>query len=199
MKCRIEIKKHNLEYFKTAGLWRTLQRSAGQHGFNGFWGTIYFTFWAGVDYLLLTLAMYAPLPPNLRIIIHRVRGVKIGRNSMIGLDILLDNVFPNFITIGNNVSLAGRNYVLCHSNPYSHFSPSLESFVAPVVIEDDVWITVGVIILPGVTIGKGSIVMAGAVVSEDIPPYSLAGGVPARVIKKLDVPAIIPPPDQQND
>ena len=53
-----------------------------------------------------------------------------------------------------------------------------------VVIEDDVWIGANVTILKGVTIGKGSIVAAGAVVTKSIPPYSLAGGVPAKVIKQ---------------
>ena len=52
-----------------------------------------------------------------------------------------------------------------------------------IVVENDVWIGSGVILLPGVRIGRGSIIGAGAVVSRDIPPYSLAVGVPARVIK----------------
>jgi len=51
----------------------------------------------------------------------------------------------------------------------------------PVVIEDDVWIGLNCTILQGVTIGKGSIIGAGAVVTKDIPPYSIALGVPARV------------------
>src|SRR5450830_74675 len=54
----------------------------------------------------------------------------------------------------------------------------------PAVIEDDVWIGYGAIILSGVTIGRGSIVAAGAVVKDDVPPYSIVAGVPARVVKK---------------
>lgn len=54
---------------------------------------------------------------------------------------------------------------------------------SPVVIEDDVWIGHGAAILKGVRVGRGSIVAAGAVVTKDVPPYSIAGGVPARVIK----------------
>lgn len=52
-----------------------------------------------------------------------------------------------------------------------------------VTICDDVWIGARVIILPGVTIGKGSIIGAGAVVTKDVPEYAVMGGVPARVIK----------------
>jgi acetyltransferase-like isoleucine patch superfamily enzyme len=53
-----------------------------------------------------------------------------------------------------------------------------------VVVEDDVWIGHGVIVLSGVTIGRGSVVAAGSVVNKDIPPYSIAGGVPAKVLKR---------------
>jgi maltose O-acetyltransferase len=55
--------------------------------------------------------------------------------------------------------------------------------VQPVVIEDDVWIGRRVIILPGVRVGRGSILGAGAVVAKDIPPYSIAVGNPARVVR----------------
>lgn len=186
MKCKVEIKKQSLEYFKTDTLWGTLKRSAKEHGYDSFPGTIYFSFWAIIDYLLLITAMYFPLPPNMRVRIHRTRGVKIGKNSMIGLNVVLDSVFPNFIRIGDNVSLAGQNYILCHSNPYTHFSPFIESYVAPVIIEENVWIAIGAIILPGVTIGKNSIISAGAVVTTDVPPYTLVGGVPATIIKNIN-------------
>lgn len=53
----------------------------------------------------------------------------------------------------------------------------------PVIIEDDVWCGANVTILKGVTIGRGSVIAAGAVVTKSIPPYSIAGGVPAKVLK----------------
>ncbi len=53
----------------------------------------------------------------------------------------------------------------------------------PVTICDDVWIGARVIILPGVTVGKGAIIAAGAVVTKDVPEYAIVGGNPARVIK----------------
>ena len=53
-----------------------------------------------------------------------------------------------------------------------------------VIIEDNVWIGDNVVVLPGVTIGRGSIVAANAVVSKDIPAYSIAVGIPAKVIKR---------------
>lgn len=53
----------------------------------------------------------------------------------------------------------------------------------PIIIDDDVWIGYGVTILSGVHIGQGAIIAAGAVVTKDVPPYAIAGGVPAKVLK----------------
>jgi acetyltransferase-like isoleucine patch superfamily enzyme len=56
---------------------------------------------------------------------------------------------------------------------------------SPVTIEEDCWLGTGAIVLPGVRIGKGSIIGAGAVVTRDIPPFSMALGVPARVVRQI--------------
>ena len=55
---------------------------------------------------------------------------------------------------------------------------------APVIIEDDVWAGANITILKGVTIGRGCVIAAGAVVNKSMPPYSIIGGVPARVLKR---------------
>jgi acetyltransferase-like isoleucine patch superfamily enzyme len=59
----------------------------------------------------------------------------------------------------------------------------------PVTIEDDVWIGAGAVVLPGVTIGKGSVVAAGAVVTTAVEPFTVVAGVPARAIKTIANPA----------
>ena len=62
--------------------------------------------------------------------------------------------------------------------------PSFESISkGPIILEDDVWIGENCIILSGVKIGQGAVIAAGAIVTNDIPPYAIAGGVPAKVIK----------------
>jgi acetyltransferase-like isoleucine patch superfamily enzyme len=58
--------------------------------------------------------------------------------------------------------------------------------VAPVVIEEDVWIGTNCMVLKGVTIGRGAVIAAGAVVTKDVPPFTVAAGNPARVIKRIE-------------
>jgi len=60
---------------------------------------------------------------------------------------------------------------------------------APIVIEDDVWIAVRATVLKGVHIGRGAVVAAGAVVTRDVPPYTLVAGVPAHPVRRITPPA----------
>ncbi|KAL2316421.1 putative acetyltransferase C18B11.09c [Schizosaccharomyces pombe] len=91
------------------------------------------------------------------------------------------------ITIGNNVML-GPNVQLCtatHPLDFKARNSGIE-FGLPINIQDNVWIGMGVIVLPGVTIGEGSVIGAGAVVTKDIPPNTLAVGSPAKPIRKIE-------------
>lgn len=90
------------------------------------------------------------------------------------------------ITIGNNVFIAPNVCIITeeHARDIEERRAGLE-YARPVTIGDDVWICAGALILPGVTIGEGSIIGAGSVVSKDIPPKSLAVGNPCRVVRNL--------------
>lgn len=97
------------------------------------------------------------------------------------------------VTIGNNVLIASKVYIsdVSHgsykkdNSSAPEVSPAeRELITSPVTINDNVWIGDGVCILPGVTIGYGSIIGANAVVNKDIPPKSIAAGIPAKIIKK---------------
>lgn len=82
---------------------------------------------------------------------------------------------PTIITGDHRIDVVGK-YIMDSKE-------KLPENDAPVVIEDDVWIGANVTILKGVTIGRGSVVAAGAVVTKSCPPYSIIGGVPAKVLK----------------
>ena len=89
------------------------------------------------------------------------------------------------ITIGSDVRIAARCFLSTANHRFADPGVPIarQGFdVRPVLIEDDVWIGFGACILPGVTIGRGSIVGAGAVVTKDVPAGSIVGGVPARII-----------------
>lgn len=88
------------------------------------------------------------------------------------------------ITIGNDV-LVGHNCVIATLNHVMDPDRRADMIPAPVIIGDKVWIGANVTILQGVTIGEGAVIAAGAVVNKDVPPHTVAGGIPAKVIKKI--------------
>ena len=90
------------------------------------------------------------------------------------------------IIIGDNALIGDETVIL--DNDY-HGVANSPAKSAPVRIESDVWLGTRVIVLRGVTIGRGSVVGAGAVVTRSIPPHSFAAGVPARVIRTIPQPA----------
>lgn len=91
------------------------------------------------------------------------------------------------VKIGNFVAIGPQCMFITSNNDYSDWSkPMMYQRVKKdiqIEIEDDVWIGANATILSGVKIGRGAIVAAGAVVSKSVPPYAIAGGVPAKVIK----------------
>ena len=114
-----------------------------------------------------------------------VGDVIIGDNSLIGMG----NVIIGPVTIGNNVIFA-QNIVASGLN-HEYKDPSVPIVqqnvtTAPIVVEDDCWIAANVVITAGVTIGRHCVVAAGSVVTKDIPPFSVAAGNPAKVIKRYD-------------
>ncbi len=88
------------------------------------------------------------------------------------------------IVIGDRVMIASHVSITSLTHDYSRpdmrFAPAIG---APIAIHDDVWIGAHAVIMPGVIIGQGAVVGAGAVVREDVPPYAIVVGVPARVVR----------------
>jgi len=108
-------------------------------------------------------------------------GVRIGRNSLIGRNCTLDARSP--LEIGDNVSISPDVTIVAGTHDMN--DPKFAtSRVGPwaVTIEDHAWIGTRAMILPGVTVGHGAVVAAGAVVTKDVPPLTVVGGVPAKAI-----------------
>lgn len=110
----------------------------------------------------------------------KLSNFQVGNESFIGNHVHL--ALHDKIIIGNNVVINDGCKLLTASHDIN--SPDWQQIKAPIVIEDYAWIATNSIILPGVTIGKGAVIGAGAVVTRDIPPYQVAAGNPARIIKE---------------
>ncbi|RZM24376.1 MAG: 50S ribosomal protein L2 [Pedobacter sp.] len=111
-------------------------------------------------------------------------GLKIGNNSSIGPYAYIG--CSGYIEIGNNVIMSPRVSIYAENHLYDRPDlPIMKQGVKRefVIIEDDCWIAANTVILAGVTIGKGSVIAAGSVVTKSVPPNSVVAGVPARVIK----------------
>lgn len=111
-----------------------------------------------------------------------------GKNITIGRDVFINSGChfqdQGGITIKDG-SLIGHNVVLATINHDLSPLKNRENHYAPIVIEDHVWIGSNATILPGVTIGRWSVVAAGAVVSKDVEAFTIVGGVPAKEIHKV--------------
>jgi acetyltransferase-like isoleucine patch superfamily enzyme len=113
-------------------------------------------------------------------------GIRIGRKSLIGEFCVIRGT--GGVTIGDRVYLSPMVHVYSNSHVFSDPERCfIEQGITTrgVVIEDECWIGAMAAILDGVTVGRRSVVAAGAVVTDDVPPYSLVAGVPARVVRDL--------------
>lgn len=112
------------------------------------------------------------------------QNLRIGRRSQVGIGCHFSLNAP--VSIGDDVIFG--HYVRILTDTHT-LGPSIrrcgERVARPVVIEDGVWLASNVVLLPGVTVGRGSVVASGAVVSRDVPPNCAVGGVPARVLRTL--------------
>jgi acetyltransferase-like isoleucine patch superfamily enzyme len=114
---------------------------------------------------------------TLRVWLHRCRGVKLGRGVWIGYDAIIETAHPQLVSIGDGSAIGMRAMII------AHFRESRR-----VCIEQNVVIGPGAIILPNVTIGTGSVVTAGSVVTRSVPPMTVVQGNPARPVARCGVP-----------
>ncbi len=152
-----------------------------------------------LDFKLMLLRFVGYIPSHLaRKAIYRLAGIKIGsdstihmwasffqpKNIIIGQDTVIgDHAFldgRNKLIIGNHTAIASS--VLIYNSEHDIHSANFDPIEEPVEIGDYVFIGARAIILPGVKIGQGAVVAAGAVVTKDVPEMTIVGGVPAKKI-----------------
>lgn len=110
----------------------------------------------------------------------------IGSRCFINSHVYIDNGAP--VTIGDGVAIG--HHVVIITTDHAIGSPDYRAGAItckPVIIEDGAWIAARVTLLPGVVVGTGAVVASGAVVTRDVPPHTLTGGVPAKVIRTLPI------------
>lgn len=125
-------------------------------------------------------------PTWLSALVHKIRGVKIDKYKTVYIapNVLIDNSFPENITVGNYVYLTRGCKIIAHTafTPIAQEYTKCEYVLGSVVIEDGAYIGVNAVVLPNVRIGKCAVIGSGAVVTKDIPDYAIAVGCPAKVI-----------------
>jgi len=114
-------------------------------------------------------------------------GIKIGKDSLIGEYSVIRG--QGGVEIGDRVYTSPFTQIIAVNHVFDDPNrPFVDQGITAegIVIEDDVWLGAGAVITDGVRIGKGSIVAAGAVVTKDVEPHTVVGGVPAKLIKSID-------------
>ena len=132
------------------------------------------------------LAYYAVWPQSLAPLLNKMRGVRIGSVSRVYIapNVLIDSLYPERVTIEDEVYLTRGVKVLAHFNPTDPIKRLIgkDSVVKDTIIRMGAFVGVNAIVNPGVTVGRMSVVAAGAVVVKDVPDYAIVGGNPAEVI-----------------
>lgn len=128
---------------------------------------------------------------HIRPAIWKLCGCKLGRNIHIGHMVRMDFGNPERIHIADNVVMSNGVTILCHKRDISDYHIGDDALKLPFLYQDvyidrGVQLGLNVTIMPGVHIGEGSIIGTGAVVTKDIPAWSVAVGFPAKVVKTLD-------------
>lgn len=156
--------------------------------YSGFFGKIKIRFRFAKTWLLHSLA-YSSILPNWVVILQRMRGVEIGKNCHISPYVQIDLLYPEQVTIEDNVSIGTNSVIFAHVNMPTNMHLKKHAYprkVEPVHIKSGAVIGPGTIIIAGVTIGKNAMTAVGSVVTQDVPDSCIAAGNPARVIKKID-------------
>ena len=126
-------------------------------------------------------------PRGLDLMIHRLRGVTIGRDCFVDPSATLETAYPERIRIGDDVRVAAGAVLMTHikAPDLLRESGAVPPVDAGITLRDHCFIGVNACVMPGVTVGEGAVVASGAVVLKDVPAYTMVAGNPAQVVKTL--------------
>ena len=116
MKDYLPLTRQSLPNHVERPFYQAWKLSTKEHGYTGFMAMPRFLFRRTLDHFLQVISRIIPYS-GFRVRLHRMRGVKIGKNVMIGPLVTIDDVYPNFVIIEDGVSLAGQNFILTHNKP----------------------------------------------------------------------------------
>lgn len=171
---------------KPRGLFADARRSASDRDRSLFW-LAWNYLWR--NWFLGNLVRVSPR--GVITVLHRWRGVKIGSDCFIDPNAILETAYPENITLGDDVRVTAGAIIMTHIKPphYLRDHELVPTVLKPVILGDHSFIGVNAVILPGVTVGKAAVVASGAVVTSDVPPFTMVSGNPAKVIKRFKTPA----------
>lgn len=144
----------------------------------------------GIWIRVLSIIVPFTFPAQITVLVHKMRGVRIGRGSKINRTVIIDDSAPELVIIGKKVWVTAGVQILCHQRDLSTHKKGMavmdnKLIYKKVVIKDGAHIGIGAIIMPGVTVGEGAVVGAGAVVVNDVADYTVVAGVPAKTIRSF--------------
>ncbi len=134
--------------------------------------------------MLRKVAFNAPGGYTVRPLLHKLRGVKIGDGVWISQYVYIDELHPEAVYIGDHSTIGIGSMIITHL----YWGPRQKNHQGKVVIERDVFIGPNCIILPDVTIGQGSVIQAGTVVSRNVPSGTLWGAPKATALGRVTTP-----------
>jgi galactoside O-acetyltransferase len=147
---------------------------------------------AVIKKVLKLLVKHMPIH-QLRSAMLRWCGYGVGKDVYVGEDLIIidEPSDRGMVHIGDRVAISPRVTLVTSSRPnFSRIAAYVPVKHEGITIENDAWLGTGVVVLPGTRIGEGAVVGANSVVTEDVAPYTIVAGSPARVIRKVSVPWI---------
>jgi acetyltransferase-like isoleucine patch superfamily enzyme len=151
--------------YPSPGPWNSLQ----------YWGRFANPLRVIWNFLIIYANRFVP-SEQLKNVLYRLTGMKVGKRCSFGLCAMVDIFYPHKITVGENCIFGYDSVILAHE------FLQRELRVGPVVIGNDVTVGTKTVILPGVVIGDGAVISSQSLVNKDVPPYAIVGGVPIRVL-----------------